>query len=766
MIFSTLPNTSLRCPVIQCADGLALVPRLTRAQQILRHVGLACVALLVTACGGGGGGGGGGGSTNTPPSASFTATPSSGSAPLAVAFDASASSDPGGSIATYAWNFGDGGTSSGTGVTASRTYTANGTYTVTLTVTDNLGLTASTTRTVTVSAPNVAPTAAFQFVPTGGPAPLFVFFDGSASTDPEGPIASYTWDFGDGTESVSGKTPSHTFALPGTFTVRLTVQDGQGASASTTQSITVTTGSGGAGNPIISGRIEYVRVPLSSTNHRGLDYSRSFMQPAREVVVELIPAGGGSPLATTTTDSDGYYAFTAPANTNVFVRARAQARRTSTPTFDIRVLNNTGGNALYVLDGSTFNTGTIRQTVNLGAGSGWGGSGYVETRAAAPFAILDTLYAAAEFVHDNGSATRNLPALDAYWSPRNTTADGNVADGNIGSTSFIPVYSGGPPPGIYVLGLENNDTDEYDPHVIAHEFQHYLEDAISRSDTPGGDHSTTDRLDLRLAFSEGFANAFSGMVLGNPIYRDTLGPQQGQSFFLDLESNTTNPSGWFNEASVQSIVWDLFDAEADGVDTVQLGYRPMYDALVGPLRTTPALTSIYPFLTYIRSLPGVSGSVITALAQEQGMRVNDAFGTGETNTGSIPEALPIYKPINLNGGPVTVCGTTTAGVYNKVGNRQFLRFSLGAGRLVSIRAMYTATGSTAPFSPTSDPDIVLFRSGFLDVAETTTGGDELLTRTLEAGEYVIEVYEWSHIDPTYSAAQRRGKTCFNVTVTG
>ena len=49
---------------------------------------------------------------------------------------------------------------------------------------------------------------------------------------------------------------------------------------------------------------------------------------------------------------------------------------------------------------------------------------------------------------------------------------------------------------------------------------------------------------------------------------------------------------------------------------------------------------------------------------------------------------------------------------------------------------------------------MLYNNGFLDIAESTTIGVETLTRTLEAGEYVIEVYEWSHLDPTYSAADR------------
>ncbi len=88
---------------------------------------------------------GGGGGTNQPPVASFTATTSG----LTASFNASGSSDSDGSIASYAWNFGDGAT--GSGVTQSHTYAAMGTYNVTLTVTDNGGLTASKSSSVTVS---------------------------------------------------------------------------------------------------------------------------------------------------------------------------------------------------------------------------------------------------------------------------------------------------------------------------------------------------------------------------------------------------------------------------------------------------------------------------------------------------------------------------------------------------------------------------------------------------------------------------------------
>jgi len=92
---------------------------------------------------------GAGGTANQPPVAAASATPSSGTVPLAVAFSGSGSSDSDGSIASYAWTFGDG--SSASGVSASHTYVGAGTYTAKLTVTDNLGATGSQNLTITAT---------------------------------------------------------------------------------------------------------------------------------------------------------------------------------------------------------------------------------------------------------------------------------------------------------------------------------------------------------------------------------------------------------------------------------------------------------------------------------------------------------------------------------------------------------------------------------------------------------------------------------------
>ena len=131
--------------------------------------------------------------TNRPPVANAGADQS---APTLtnVTFSGAASSDPDGTISSYAWSFGDGATSNRC-IVPSHSYAAAGTYTVTLTVTDNKGATATDTATVTVTnRPPVANAGADQSAPTL----TNVNFSGAASSDPDGTISSYAWTFGDG----------------------------------------------------------------------------------------------------------------------------------------------------------------------------------------------------------------------------------------------------------------------------------------------------------------------------------------------------------------------------------------------------------------------------------------------------------------------------------------------------------------------------------------------------------------------------------------
>ena len=196
------------------------------------------------------------GSPDSPPTPALTVTPATGAAPLPVVADASGSTDTDAApIATYAFTFGDGSAPVGpqTGAAASHTYSAAGTYTVTTTVTDTLGLSAQTTRQVTVAAGDAPPAASLSVTPTSGTAPLQVTADASGSTDTDTtPISTYAFDFGDGSPSVgpqAGPTAAHTYTTAGTYTVTVTVVDSGGLSSKATKQVTV----GGAGPPNLVG---------------------------------------------------------------------------------------------------------------------------------------------------------------------------------------------------------------------------------------------------------------------------------------------------------------------------------------------------------------------------------------------------------------------------------------------------------------------------------------------------------------------------------
>lgn len=158
--------------------------------------------------------------TNTPPKADFTVDHTK----RVYYFDASASRDDDGAIASVAWNFGDGATA--TGSTPSHTYARAGNYTVTLTVTDDQGATATKTDTVTID--NTPPVAAFTSAVTG----KSVSLDASGSSDADTAELSYAWQFGDGA-TATGVTATHTYAHAGTYSVTLAVTDVDGATSAT-----------------------------------------------------------------------------------------------------------------------------------------------------------------------------------------------------------------------------------------------------------------------------------------------------------------------------------------------------------------------------------------------------------------------------------------------------------------------------------------------------------------------------------------------------
>ena len=146
-------------------------------------------------------------------------------------FDASASGDSDGSIVGYAWDFGDGSTAQG--VNVQHSYSAAGTYSVTLRVTDDRDGVAEFSAEVTVDdPPNVAPNASA----TASCTLLSCSFDAGGSSDSDGTITSYDWDFGDGATG-SGIGAVHEYQLAGSYEATLTITDDDGATGTSVVSV-------------------------------------------------------------------------------------------------------------------------------------------------------------------------------------------------------------------------------------------------------------------------------------------------------------------------------------------------------------------------------------------------------------------------------------------------------------------------------------------------------------------------------------------------
>jgi PKD repeat protein len=172
------------------------------------------------------------GDTLVEPTPEFSASPTSGTAPLDVQFTDESTGD----VLGWGWDFDNDGTVDSTEQNPSHTYTTPGTYTVVLTaIGDLLDHIATKTDYITVSVPE-EPTPEFSASPTSGTAPLDIQFTDESTGD----VLGWGWDFdNDGTVDSTEQNPSFEYASPGTYTVSLTVA-GPGGSYTETKTDYIT----------------------------------------------------------------------------------------------------------------------------------------------------------------------------------------------------------------------------------------------------------------------------------------------------------------------------------------------------------------------------------------------------------------------------------------------------------------------------------------------------------------------------------------------
>ncbi|MGJ7582144.1 hypothetical protein ACSFA3_18320 [Variovorax sp. RHLX14] len=466
---------------------------------------------------------------------------------------------------------------------------------------------------------------------------------------------------------------------------------------------------------VVRGVATFDFVP-SAANGR-LDYAAITAKPIRGATIELIGIDG-SVLASGKTTETGSYSLAVPANAQMQLRVRTQLLRSDAVQWDFTVRDNTASEAIYAIASSTFSSGSaaaLQRDIN--APSGWNGTGYSATRAAGPFALLDTVYTNAMKVVAVAPTAR-FPALRVFWSPSNIGASGDRTLGQIGTTSFLD--SGNGTRSIYVLGMADIDTDEYDASVVSHEWGHYYQSAFSRDDSPGGAHGEVDLLDRRLAFSEGWGNAWSGIALARSTYTDAVGAGQQIGYSLDLTTGPQSNRGWFRETSIQAIFWNLERIA---------GFGPIHAAMTGALKSGLPMTSIHPFAAaYAVATPSQAGS-LASLLQGQSISTStaDPWGDSETNNGGVALALPLYQQTNRQ-----ACVTSQAGQGNKLGRFAYVRFTLAN----SGNHRITVTGPAS-----ADPDFEVYQAGRTAGSYGGAAGTENSLLALPAGESVLVIYD-------------------------
>jgi len=483
----------------------------------------------------------------------------------------------------------------------------------------------------------------------------------------------------------------------------------------------------------IIGKITYDRVHVDNSGI-GLDYNNITKEIAKQVVVKAISSNGKVIRATTTDDNGDYILSNLPSNTRLKVRVYAKLQKTGKGSWNVKVVDNTNGNSQYVMESSFISLENNSLRVNLNASAKWNGYHYTD-RTSAPFAILGSIYQAMQKVL-SADSNATFPALVVNWS-KNNVASGNGSEAGLRDGQIVTSHFDGEQ-SLYILGDENSDTDEYDDHIIIHEWGHYFESKFSRADSIGGSHGAGEYLDIRVAFGEGWGNGWSAIATDNPLYYDTMGTQQTDGFSMDIENETPENPGWYSESSIQRILYDLYDSNDDGEDTLSLGFKPIYDVLVGSQKTTPAFTSIFSFITYLKKQnPSAVDKIDTILASENIEPIQDIYGS------TIDNKLYIGSLNN-------VCTTSRYGEFNKLYTHRYIKFSIMQSGKYTVSAKQN-NGNR------SDPDFAIYKTtpfSNIGKAEETQMGIETGSYSLSSGDYLLDISDYNDLSVA----------CFNITI--
>lgn len=331
----------------------------------------------------------------------------------------------------------------------------------------------------------------------------------------------------------------------------------------------------------------------------GLGSIEATTKPIRRAEVRAKNAAG-TVVQCGVTDGSGNFSLDLPGNTGTYtIEVNSRALNDYAK---VSVLNKPEFNQFYtitttVASSSTTSVGTMTAPASTSANV-----------IAGAFNILDQIVDANAYLKTNvGTGTCSsmgcteinvAPKVNAYWVAGFNP--GSYVGTSSGLSFYLPGYSR-----LFILGGINgntteSDTDHFDNSIILHEFAHFLEDQVFKSDSPGGSHDGQSVIDPRLAWSEGWGNFFQAAVRNSADYVDSQGNSDGSTsliFDADIEDSTnnsyddpkpggsdlskgygTNGEGNFREFSVSRVLWDSIDTVNDS-ESITGGFPELWSVV-------------------------------------------------------------------------------------------------------------------------------------------------------------------------------------------